>query len=1338
MEGKKKYFALIIFLFLGLMIFTFANPAEEEKEFQGGDSEQSEKVENKKEDTIEQADGQDTTQQEQIQQNVQQQQPGAQNAVTNNNQGNHQTEEEADTEQRVEAEDTSLEDAIAAVEKAEGTYSQDDVNAAKDLIDKVTDTTEKGNLEERLEEVEAGIAVLALLEDLEGQVKAAEQKNQITEAIEYRNVNEISNKIEALSNETVKEALQERLDEVNKLLDDESAPTTTIKNQVYGENIELTAEDAENNGVEMFLSKDNGEEVKVNAGDKTTSDGVYILRLVDEAFNEQTVTFTVDTTAPTLKALTNGGHYKEITLETEDKTKVTIEVTNKDKATTTEVEENSTLKEDATYEVTLTDEAGNTSTYELVIDNTKPAISTTDKSLINYNKWTEVTDKFLTNVTIKHVAPNGEETIKEFTRADFTVGENNENYKLRYKLDTDGVYTITGVDKVGNTKTETVTMDKTAPVAKTVGIYSVGTNNYKYVKNGEQVRVFVVFDEEVQLTDSFIANINGKERVFFRSSDKTKYEYIAQFTISKNETTMTEGKMTVSISGYKDKAGNKGKTITEVNHSKYNTLTYDRTAPAINFDGDEDTIYVEKNASLDGINLIANVNDNIDADKTLEAYKISFEHAHDNETLDVDNVDALSTAKEGTFKAYYETSDTAGNTAKKVLNVVVRDTREFKVLTNQVTYDATNGTALALIVTNKDLNTPITEGWTQGLSKLTVITKKFYYNTSNAGEVVKVKDLSGQEYEIKVVVTKINEIKHRKEIKLLEDTVLDEEIIIAEGQTKIIDLNGKTLTIKNPTSARKIKNSGTLIIKNGKIVNESIESYGVVDNYSTGNLTLSNVEVEDKGSYNGSAIKNRGGKVTITDSKFKIESSKGYYTANPSDADIGDGKYGNAAVYSEGTLTIKDCEITSDSERNYTLIIKSGTAEIENVNAKGNHGGLNIDGGQATVNEFKYESDVHYGIYIANNHASGTNVTINGGKFIGQLNGILLDNELNLGDINVTINGGEFISKTGKPALKVDKGTTTHAMNVTITGGTFKDTDVTDYIDKDVYRQDMSDWTVKAKSKIDSVSYLKEIAKVGGTYTLESDITLTDESIQVAKDIELIINTNGKKITGTYSEKKASNLIEVLPGAKLKLIGDGTISYTAQYPDSNYGYATNAIVNRGKLVIDGPTIINNNPTPGASYVIDNYAGSELIVESGNITQLGGDVAIRMFSSSATPAINVTINGGTISGYRAVWIQQAGSNTSVAPTMNLTVNGGTLKSTDTKYNDAIYSYSYGNSQGGTTVTFNGGTIDGNASFGGGKNKTVKENVIINGGTFTKEIGRYVPETEDPSGWVDIVY
>ena len=58
MEGKKKYFALVLFLFLGLMIFTFANPVEEEKEFKDGNKEQSEKVNNKKEDKED--DGQET------------------------------------------------------------------------------------------------------------------------------------------------------------------------------------------------------------------------------------------------------------------------------------------------------------------------------------------------------------------------------------------------------------------------------------------------------------------------------------------------------------------------------------------------------------------------------------------------------------------------------------------------------------------------------------------------------------------------------------------------------------------------------------------------------------------------------------------------------------------------------------------------------------------------------------------------------------------------------------------------------------------------------------------------------------------------------------------------------------------------------------------------------------------------------------------------------------------------------------------------------------------------------------------------------------------------------
>ena len=81
--------------------------------------------------------------------------------------------------------------------------------------------------------------------------------------------------------------------------------------KVYNENVEITAEDEAGNPFKMYLAKGNGKEKEISSGDKTTSDGVYTLRLIDEAFNEQTVTFTVDTTAPALKDLTSEQPKKE-------------------------------------------------------------------------------------------------------------------------------------------------------------------------------------------------------------------------------------------------------------------------------------------------------------------------------------------------------------------------------------------------------------------------------------------------------------------------------------------------------------------------------------------------------------------------------------------------------------------------------------------------------------------------------------------------------------------------------------------------------------------------------------------------------------------------------------------------------------------------------------------------------------------------------------------------------------------------------------------------------------------------------------------------------------------
>ena len=587
MEGKKKYFALIIFLFLGLMIFTFANPAEEAKEFKGGDKDQSETVTNKREDTTEEDDDED----EQEQQEANQQQ----NVTTNNNQGNAQggNQDNNPGQTPVNPVDNTLRDALAAVEKAEGTYTQNDVNAAKDLVNNVTDTTEKGKLEERLDEVEAGIAALALLENLETQVEEADEKADMTNATSYRDTNEIAKKIEDLNNETVKEALQERLDKVSKLLDDNAAPTTKVEAKVYNENVEITAEDEAGNPFQMYLAKGNGKEKEISSGDKTTSDGVYTLRLIDEAFNEQTVTFTVDTTAPALKDLTSGAHYPEITLTVEDLTKTKIEVTNMDKNETTEVEDGTKLTEDATYKVILTDEAGNTAEYWLAIDSLKPTISVKDEvvednAFINENTEVKVFDKFLTNVSITYEDAKANKTTEEFTRVDFTVGERNENFTLTYELTKVGTYTITGTDKYGNEKTVKVTYDKTVAKKKVVNANVSGYDNsesYQYAINGKTITAYFNINEELKHNPTFTFYANGKkiaevkDEVIKSASTNKDYPHKYTATLKIDENLVAEnGLITFTITDIYDKAGNKTDDITAMTRTD-KVITLDRTLP---------------------------------------------------------------------------------------------------------------------------------------------------------------------------------------------------------------------------------------------------------------------------------------------------------------------------------------------------------------------------------------------------------------------------------------------------------------------------------------------------------------------------------------------------------------------------------------------------------------------------------------------------------------------------------------------------------------------------------------------------------------------------------------
>lgn len=509
MESKRKYFVLILFLLLALMIFAFANPIVEESTDFTDNNKGTEEVE-KPEVII------DTEKEDEDINYIPVVRPVQKEETTE------------DKKEEVKEEiDTTYEEALAAVEYAEATYKTEDVKKAKELVNKVTDTTKKGELEDRLAEVEAGIEVMELIEELEYQVGKATEREDIVSAKDYRDENEVAKKLDALTNEDVKEALQERLDKVNKYLDDETAPKVNINDKyVFTEDVEIIVEDE--NDVTITLTKD-GEELEDTS--KTSGDGIYTLTVVDKAFNETKVTFIVDGTNPVFKGLTNGKHYDEFEVNVEDTSKVTIMIS-KDGETEVAIENNTTVTEEGTYKITATDEAGNTTTIWVAIDKTAPTIDRTSE--VEYptaDQTVIVKDKFLTNVTVE-----GPEQEGTYTREDFTVGERNENFAIEFTFTTEGTYTITATDKIGLTTTETFTIDKTAPVINGFEKYKywyntnikpelVETNIESYTLNGEE------YDGKEITEDGHYVLI---------AKDKAGFTTTVKFAIDQTAPTITE------------------------------------------------------------------------------------------------------------------------------------------------------------------------------------------------------------------------------------------------------------------------------------------------------------------------------------------------------------------------------------------------------------------------------------------------------------------------------------------------------------------------------------------------------------------------------------------------------------------------------------------------------------------------------------------------------------------------------------------------------------------------------------------------------------------------------
>ncbi len=582
MDNKKKYFiAIILFIFIGLMVFTFANPKDNYTELEGSETNTSstnnsdDSNSNTNEDNLDT----DTTSSDNDvnNSNTGSNSNATQTSSNNNNNNNTNDENSTSNGENTTVADNSYELAEIAVKTAEEKIDSESYETALELVNKVTGNKE--DLENRLTIVKNEIDAKVLVETLENKVNSSVNKTDLNTARDYRTNEEIIEKVSNLSNDSLKEELQNRLNVLSNLLDDLTSPKVNIEDgTVLAENTILMVEDE--NEVVIKVNKNNSENSEVVENGTELSEGIYTVTLIDSAFNETTISFIIDTTNPKFN-VTSGTHSTEdIEITVDDLSLDYILVYNQDENTTEKVTANElTLKDEATYKLTAYDKTGKTTTVWVAIDKTAPVISGAEDGK-TYNKVElKVEDKFLTKVTVNGEVQDG---IK-------TTGKNNEGKTFTKEFTEDGTYTIVATDKVGNESTITFTIDATAPVYSKLGILNVSNYPDKgslvFAKTGDTIRVIVEFKEK--LAQEPTVTINNKEyKCTFRaqSSSDTNFVYMTDYKI-KEEDELKEGKVEIKVSNYGDEIGNIGEELTNdnINNKSYPEVIYDKTVPTFNF-----------------------------------------------------------------------------------------------------------------------------------------------------------------------------------------------------------------------------------------------------------------------------------------------------------------------------------------------------------------------------------------------------------------------------------------------------------------------------------------------------------------------------------------------------------------------------------------------------------------------------------------------------------------------------------------------------------------------------------------------------------------------------------
>ncbi|MBR1984666.1 MAG: hypothetical protein IKA31_02910 [Clostridia bacterium] len=245
------------------------------------------------------------------------------------------------------------------------------------------------------------------------------------------------------------------------------------------------------------------------SGTSITSEGYYIIELLDIDYNSRRFTFFIDQKAPTLNLSANdktfeSGGYKNSDVsatyqsESEYETPISISVTQN--TFPISYPENGLFVEEGTYKITLIDGAGNSSSYEFTIDKTAP------EGQLFLEDGTEFTQNGITNKGVYCTwVEDGITAIcneNVYYKGSVLSTRNEENYR------------ITLTDKAGNTSVYTFKISQNIPIVV------MRTTSGKTIANNTTVdESFIISWEDPNYTYKIEIVRNGQASAFTRYTE---------------------------------------------------------------------------------------------------------------------------------------------------------------------------------------------------------------------------------------------------------------------------------------------------------------------------------------------------------------------------------------------------------------------------------------------------------------------------------------------------------------------------------------------------------------------------------------------------------------------------------------------------------------------------------------------------------------------------------------------------------------------------------------------------------------------------------------------------